>query len=209
MKNNRLILVLLILSLIMLLMACSGAEKEDAISNTEVEKTTEQVVVEVVEEEAEVKAEEKSEVAFNHEPIVNGDFEKGQENWSTYFHFDAAGVFEVVAGQAMIKVERDGDEDYSIHLYQGQFTLDDTKTYTLTFDAMAKQEHDLLVVLENSKYDRHVSETVRLTSVMQTFTLDFQVPEEPVSLKLLFGELGGKVSGENEFVFDNVHIAAK
>lgn len=146
---------------------------------------------------------------YNDTPIVNGDFSSLTENWTTYVHFDAAGTFEVIDGEAVVYEERDGDEDYSIHTYQGPFRLDPNKIYIVQFDARADIARDLGVIIDNAKYDRHIEEMIRLTNEMTTYTLEVQLPDEPVSLKLLIGEYGEKIIGPNTVYFDNISIFPK
>lgn len=141
--------------------------------------------------------------------FVNGTFDENTEGWTSYYHYDAVGSFAAIGGEGVFNLENDGSEDYSAHIYQGPFLFDASKIYTLTFDARADVNRDLLVVIDNIGYYRFVNEIVPLTNTMTTFTIEVSGIGEEATIKFLSGELGNNIEVPNHVYLDNISIQEK
>ncbi len=138
--------------------------------------------------------------------LSDGTFDEDGSGWGFYAHNDAEGSVSYETSEAVITLENDGGEDYSIHLYQGPFNIEESKSYKLEFDAKADIPRDMLVVLDNASYNRYVNDTVSLNNEMKTYSITFTGIDDDCSLKFLIGELGDNISDVNKVYIDNVSI---
>jgi hypothetical protein len=190
-----------LLIVMLFVIGCSVAEVE---TNKDANSTNEEV--EQVEEEVVVEEETEAVVDEDVEYIKNGSFDDGLNNWLFYAHSDASGSYEVVNGEVVISTERDGNEDYSIHMYQDPFNLEVGEVYVLTFYASSSVDRELLIVLDNSSYARNLSTQVTLTSERVEYTWEFEAVEEMVSLKFLLGEFGSSIEDSHTITMDDFMI---
>lgn len=152
---------------------------------------------------------EKPVVTPGIEAFANGDFSKGTAPWFGYIHFDAAGTFNVIDGQAVMDITNDGKEDYSILLEQGKFKLDGTKTYVLEFDAKSSIPRSLITLLDTPYYSRPFSKQEMLTTEFTRFSYEISGINEDITLKFLMGEHGGNITAPYQVTIDNVVFKQK
>ncbi|RBP06148.1 carbohydrate binding domain-containing protein [Rossellomorea aquimaris] len=139
-------------------------------------------------------------------PIKNGSFDNGLAPWESYIHFDAGASIQHVEGEAHISIGNEGNEAWSVQLFQGNLVLEPGKEYTLSFDASSSVARSMEVTLENSQYNRYLSETAELDENLGRFEYTFTTPlREETSLKFLLGATG-EVLGAHDVVIDNVEL---
>ncbi|OZM57392.1 hypothetical protein CIB95_07995 [Lottiidibacillus patelloidae] len=140
------------------------------------------------------------------ESFVNGTFDEGKQDWNSYVHFDAEATFEVIDGEAVYTIAKDGGEDYSIHLYQGPFLFESGNSYTLEFEVRSTIERDLLVVVDNSDYHRYINKKVSIGESMRTVKVAIESISDEATIKLLLGELGNDIKESMTITIDNVKL---
>ena len=147
---------------------------------------------------------EKPLVTPGVEAFSNGDFTSGTDHWNAYFHYDAAGSFNVLNEEAVLNISNDGAEDYSVLLEQGAFKLDGTKTYKLSFDAKSTIPRSLITILDTSYYSRPFSKQEQLETEFKHFEYEIAGINEDITLKFLLGEHGDQIASPYDVVIDNV-----
>ncbi|MDA3901502.1 MAG: carbohydrate binding domain-containing protein [Spirochaetes bacterium] len=121
----------------------------------------------------------------------NGTFDTGLTGWDEYTHDDATAEISVVSGEAEIDITSTGNKPYGVMISQGEFLLENGKSYRVTFKARSSVDVDIELAAEMADYSRVIDETVSLTSTMQTFSYDVAVTADVmVSLKFLMGNHG-------------------
>lgn len=152
---------------------------------------------------------EKPAAASGIEAFSNGDFSNGTSQWNSYFHWDAKGAFNILDGQALLEIESDGDEDYSIILEQGKFKLDSAKIYILEFDAKSTIPRSLITLLDNDVYARQFSKQEMIGTEFTHFKYEVQGISDEITLKFLLGEHGANISDPYEVIIDDVVFTEK
>ena len=152
---------------------------------------------------------EKPIVAPGAEAFSNGDFISGTEHWNPYFHFDAAGTFNVINEQAVLDISKDGDEDYSVILEQGVFKLNASKSYVISFDAKSSINRSVILLMDNVTYTRPISSKFELNTEFKHFEYEFNGVNEELTLKFLLGEHGSNIILPYQVIIDNVALTEK
>ncbi|MCT2536644.1 carbohydrate binding domain-containing protein [Aquibacillus koreensis] len=145
-------------------------------------------------------------------PLDNGDFSDGLTAWESYFHNDGAAGNTAVDNEASVtSVTNVGNEPWSIQLFQAGMDFSKSIDYILSFDAKSTQNRTIGAVLENTSYTRYVDEAVELSNEMQTYSFEFEMPnDDAADLKFLLGNIdGSNTIGNHDIVIDNVVLEVK
>ncbi len=144
-------------------------------------------------------------------PLVNGDFADGLTGWSNYIHNDAAADITVENEAVKIAVGSVGAETWGIQLFQGSFDFSNKVEYVVAFDVKSDVDRNLEIVIDNSFYNRYLSETVAATSEYTHYEYTLKLAaEDAVSLKFLLGKTdSGVTSGAHNIYIDNVVCEVK
>ncbi|WP_226671877.1 carbohydrate binding domain-containing protein [Rossellomorea aquimaris] len=138
--------------------------------------------------------------------IQNGSFDANLEFWENYIHFDASGGVTEENGQAKISIGNEGNETWSVQLFQGGLKLQPGVEYTLSFDASSTVDRTMEVTLENAAYTRYLSEVAQLSGDKTRYEYTFTMPVgDDTSLKFLLGKSGSSI-GAHDVVIDNVEL---
>ncbi|MCA1060060.1 carbohydrate binding domain-containing protein [Rossellomorea aquimaris] len=136
--------------------------------------------------------------------IQNGSFDTDLEFWENYIHVDASAAIMEEDGQAKISIENEGNETWSVQLYQGGLKLEPGVEYTLSFDASSTVDRTMEVTVENAGYHRYLSEVVQLGGDKAHYEYTFTMPaSDSTSLKFLLGKSGSSI-GAHDVEIDNV-----
>ncbi|PFA66684.1 glycoside hydrolase [Bacillus sp. AFS015802] len=139
--------------------------------------------------------------------IQNGSFDTDLEYWANYIHYDASAGISSEDGQAKISIGNEGNEPWSVQLFQGGLKLEPGVEYTLSFDASSTVDRTMEVTVENGGYYRYLSKVVQLggdkAHYEYTFTVGFK---ELTSLKFLLGKSVSSPLGAHDVVIDNVEL---
>ena len=149
-------------------------------------------------------------------PLKNGDFTNGLTNWTThvqgfYDGWDHVTKSEVINDELSYYVSSTGNNPWDVMLSQGDLQLKSNQTYTVSLDLKSSVARDVEVVLEDSTYQRYLSERVSLSSEWETYS--FEIPmqaDATVAFKLLLGKLEQAALMEaHNVVVDNVRVEVK
>ena len=142
--------------------------------------------------------------------IKNGNFITGESKWTAYVDETAKGEIIFEKAQAKVMIEDEGPENWSIHLEQGDFTLESNKEYTISFDAMSNIPREIELIIENKKdFRKYLAGRIPLTDEMQTYGATFKMEGETdpdVHLVIAMGKMDDKLGQNHEIVIDNVSM---
>ncbi|MGM7684501.1 family 16 glycosylhydrolase [Cytobacillus sp. Hm23] len=139
-------------------------------------------------------------------PTVDGnfDFSCGLSEWSPYVHHDTVAQILSENEEAKVVISEQGDEEWSVILEKKGLNLQQDQDYYVSFDARSTSDRDMVVSIENSQFNRYLSETINLSSNMKNYSFQMTMPQsDEVSLKLLMGKYG---AGAHNIFIDNVVI---
>ena len=138
--------------------------------------------------------------------IQNGSFDTDLESWANYIHFDASAGISAEDGQAKISIGVEGEETWSVQLFQEGLKLEEGVEYTLSFDASSTVDRTMEVTVENAGYYRYLSEIVQLNGDKAHYEYTFTMgANDLTSLKFLLGKSGSPL-GAHDVVIDNVEL---
>ncbi|MDP5275153.1 carbohydrate binding domain-containing protein [Chengkuizengella axinellae] len=142
--------------------------------------------------------------------VYNGTFDQGYYDRLTYWQFATSNRADLNLSvgeetrELKVDVTDDGSNARDASVYQNGIELLEGETYELSFDARAKQGHDVNVELRNlDGSDIYFAETVSLTTDMEAYIFDFEMIEESNDLSQLAFYIGGQ---NTEVYFDNVKL---
>ncbi|MFH1693880.1 MAG: carbohydrate binding domain-containing protein [Bacillota bacterium] len=153
-------------------------------------------------------------VALNEldaEPIImNGDFsDTGWALWSQNWGAAPTVTLGIVDGAYSMTTNLGGDAGWAIQFNQADIALENGKTYTFSFDAMATVARDLnAAIFVPSVYTSYFrQDAIMLTTAMATYSYEFTVAEaDHVGLLLSF-EMGATASfAAGTITLDNISL---
>jgi hypothetical protein len=135
--------------------------------------------------------------------LGNGDFSSGDAEWTFLALSPAEGAQSVSDGKCRIAVATP-DVFWKVQLYQGNLSLVQGRTYTVSFDALsdeAGKEISVDIKVENGEggYWKTLTLTTSMSTFSESFVYDGQTTGE-ARLKFHVGKSAGDV------VFDNVSL---
>jgi beta-glucanase (GH16 family) len=157
--------------------------------------------------------EPKAAVAVSNR-LANGTFDADAAGWTSYFH-DAAGVAGSVAaedGEMKVEVSRSGPDSWNAQIDYENATIEQNKSYRLSFDARASISRSIQVVVEHKggDYQKYLEpRTVQLTSQMQSFSYTFSsssATDAGAHVNFLLGRIDAEIGSPHSVWFDNVSL---
>lgn len=149
-------------------------------------------------------------------PLKNGDFTNGTNNWNEhvqgrYDGNDEVTSFRVVDDELKFDIWSIGNNPWDVMLMQTDLPLKKNQIYTVTLDAKASKNREIEIVLEDSGFNRYVSELVQLTTEWKSFTYELPMDSDAVtSFKLLLGKIENAAAiGPHTVWVDNVRVEVK
>ncbi|MCM3619005.1 carbohydrate binding domain-containing protein [Sutcliffiella horikoshii] len=146
-------------------------------------------------------------------PLKNGRFNYRLEDWNSHvqgiYDGPSDADFDSLDGKAVATIRNVGWNPWDVIFMQEGLQLKGGYTYLVSFEASSSLGRDMEVVLEDSSYQRTLSEVISLTSETTTHTFEVTVDEDKqLGLKYLLGNIAGQdISGEEHQVFlDNVRV---
>ncbi|WP_407690375.1 carbohydrate binding domain-containing protein [Salimicrobium halophilum] len=137
---------------------------------------------------------------------LSEDFSEGMADWAPYIHFDANATVDVQNEALTVDITQGGNEAWSVLPEYPGLELAKGVTYQLSFDAKSSVARDIEVTMENASYQRFLGETASLTNEFETFTYEFEMPQnDTVSLKYLMGNF----ADAHMITLDNVQLEVK
>ncbi len=146
--------------------------------------------------------------------IKNGNFDQNTDSWGSQAA-ESEGVKQTMAvGQGRLKVDlsSDGNEYWAAQVFQNNIKLEKGKSYRIGFDACSTVSREIQVIVEQNG-GNHVKyadvKTVKLTSDMKTYSLEFtmQAETDPIAhLVFALGKINSSVSSKHTVIFDNVYL---
>lgn len=144
--------------------------------------------------------------------FLNGDFSQGLTNWKAWSwqkYDDFINDIIVTDGQAHIAIPTLAatDESWAVQMKQTLLNVQKDVQYTVSVELAADIERELELVIQNSSYERFLSEKITLSATPQTYTFTFVAPKtEQVELNFLLGQYGGAMPAHT-VTMDNVQFA--
>ncbi|MFP4014812.1 MAG: cellulase family glycosylhydrolase [Chitinispirillaceae bacterium] len=131
--------------------------------------------------------------------ITNGDFSRGDTSWNFYVHGSsgAEATMTTEDNQARVEIADSGEVAWNVQFFQGDIVLVKDFNYQLTFDAKADSPRDIVVSVKRngSPYDEFRTDTISLTTEMETFTMQFRKEDElcdDARIEFNFGEFSSE-----------------
>ncbi len=149
--------------------------------------------------------------------VPNADFSIDQATsstdgwlWKTGGDLTAAFEAEIVNGTAVIDVTALGNVAYGVQFYLLNRSVEQGRTYSISFDAKVDDARPIQVVLENASYQRQFDHTYDLTTDWQTFTFEYYHSAASFNNGKFGFFLGlvGTTSVATTFYIDNIVITA-
>lgn len=137
------------------------------------------------------------------ELIWNGDFAQGSLKWEPVGGYEgAAASGSVVDGAYQIAVTKPGTLDWHVQFSQKDISLEQGKTYRVTFDAWASAARSMAVAGNQnvSPWTTYGKDTVSLGTTKQSYVFDFtmQAASDPAArLEFDLGGVAGNVWIDN------------
>ena len=145
--------------------------------------------------------------------IFNGDFSEAEDltddvNWKFLLFNGGEGAAEIKDNMIVITSEKEGTEDYSVQLVQPDLPMIKGKKYSVTFDAYADEERDIIVCVSapSAGWIRYLKDTtLKVTPEKQTFTYDFEMKDKDDNNGRLEFNLGHRGSTATVYI-SNVRV---
>jgi hypothetical protein len=113
--------------------------------------------------------------------LDNGDFSDGLTHWSQYLFEDQGAVADVNVqnGECVIDITGGGNERYHVQLIRSGVSLEEGKTYELSFAAYADSSRDIFVKIgeDGGDYVQYFGEEFSLGTEKETITTTFTMEE--------------------------------
>ncbi|MDG5814020.1 carbohydrate binding domain-containing protein [Chitinispirillales bacterium ANBcel5] len=139
--------------------------------------------------------------------LVNGDFLAGNEGWSWYVHAEdgASASLSTDTGKAVVSIADGGTDVWHVQMTQRGIFLEEGKDYTISFDAMAGEERDMLLALKynGTPWTEYFSQDITLSTSMQRYTYTFTMGNETDTDSRLEFNMG---TGGSTISIDNVEL---
>ncbi|MCG1021793.1 carbohydrate binding domain-containing protein [Sutcliffiella horikoshii] len=146
-------------------------------------------------------------------PLKNGMFNFGLDHWNSHvqgvYDGPSDAQFEVKDGKAVSTIRNVGWNPWDVIFMQEGLQMKGGNTYLVSFAASSSLERNMEVVLEDSSYNRSLSEVISLTSEPTTHTFEITLDEDKqLGLKYLLGNVAGNemVDEEHQVFIDNVRV---
>ncbi|CAM3774322.1 carbohydrate binding domain-containing protein [Marinicrinis lubricantis] len=138
-------------------------------------------------------------------PLKNGRFDDGMQSWQFVLPEGGAGSANVNEnGELAIQVDAPGSQPYSVLLFQDALDLYKGAKYRLSFEARSTIDREIEVTIEDASYTRYFDQNVVLTSEMQKYTFEMEMPGDiSSSLKFSLGQLPG-AQANHQIIVDNI-----
>ncbi|WP_152445641.1 carbohydrate binding domain-containing protein [Bacillus sp. THAF10] len=146
-------------------------------------------------------------------PLQNGKFNFGLEHWNNHvqglYDGPSAASFETSEDRAVATIKNVGWNPWDVIFMQEGLKMKGGTTYLVSFDAFSSLDRNIEVVLEDSSYNRSLSELISLTTEPMTHTFEVTLDnDKQLGLKYLLGNVAGNdITNEEHKVFiDNVKV---
>ncbi|KPB04766.1 carbohydrate binding domain-containing protein [Bacillus sp. CHD6a] len=146
-------------------------------------------------------------------PLKNGKFNFGPKHWNNHvqgiYDGPSDASFEVEDGKAVATIRNVGWNPWDVIFMQEGLQMKGGNTYLVSFDASSTLERSVEVVLEDSSYNRSLSEVIPLTPERTTHTFEVALNEDMrLGLKYLLGNVAGNdiTNEEHQVMIDNVRV---
>lgn len=142
--------------------------------------------------------------------IKNGDFSNGFSGWTLWCETEtgASASNAIVNGVNKTSILSTGQNPWSVHIYQGTFSLEEEKVYELSFYARSTINRSIRPTVENTDYTQYYYNTVPVNSTMTKYTYRFTAPVSDKSVRVVFsmGNVDGVATGSHEVYLDNIML---
>jgi len=142
--------------------------------------------------------------------VYNGTFDQGDQTRFNYWHLlttdgNATPTVDEESRELLVDISEAGIADDSIQLVQKGIQLNANSEYTLTFDARGAVARDLSVALTDAEGTSEYLETeiVAINEMMETYTVEFTMPDETDLNSELHFYLGGS---DSNITIDNIKL---
>jgi beta-glucanase (GH16 family) len=161
-----------------------------------------------------VVIEPKGAIALSNH-LTNGTFDNDTSGWTNFF-YDGAGVTGTVSadsGRIKASLSGSGGEAWNAQLDYENLTVEQGKSYRLTFDAKSSVDRNIQVTVEHKggDYTKYLEpQLITLTSTATTFSYTFTVissaTDSGAHLNFLLGQIDANIAVSHDISFDNISL---
>jgi len=135
----------------------------------------------------------------------NGDFSDGLNLWSTSQYWSPIATFNVINDELVVDISSGGENEWDIQLVQGGLAIERDFEYTVSFDARAEANRNIVVSVgeDGGDYTFYGGNTFSLSTEMTRYEFNFIMGEDSdINARLQFN-MGKDI---NDIYIDNVNI---
>jgi hypothetical protein len=145
---------------------------------------------------------------LNSNQIINGDFFNADSNWNLVTLSGAQAESNIVNGELEVLISNPGNDNWDIHLGQTEIDVENSREYTIWFDAYASAPRTIAVLVGKNSEPwtvYHPEQIFSLTTEKQTFSYSF-IMNDPSDDQSRFGfDIG---ASSDDVYFDNIRITS-
>ncbi|QMV43843.1 carbohydrate binding domain-containing protein [Cohnella cholangitidis] len=146
--------------------------------------------------------------------LTNGTFDANTAGWTSFFH-NGGGVTGAVYGEngsMKASLNRSGPDSWNAQVDYENVTIEQNKSYRLTFDASSTIDRNIQVVVEHKggDYAKYLEpRTVALTDTTQTYSYTFTsntATDTGAHVNFLLGRIDDAIDAAHDLYFDNISL---
>ncbi len=141
--------------------------------------------------------------------LLNGDFSDGTNHWILWVDPSASAIGAVQNGEYVISITNGGNYTYNVEIFQPNLTIENGKTYDVSFDAYADALRQINPFIGMNKspwiiYDGYRSMTISTTK--QTYTYSFTMNHDTDADARIAFDVG---ASNTDVRFDNIVLTKR
>ncbi|HOV25814.1 MAG TPA: carbohydrate binding domain-containing protein [Pseudobacteroides sp.] len=141
--------------------------------------------------------------------VVGGDMAGSASDWIYWSTSgeNAVSTKSVVDGKLKVSITSAGDNPWSIGVNQSSISLEQGRSYRISFDAMSTIDRKLRLTVEKADYSKYFSLDLDITNEMKNYIIDFPMSATDPNCTLTFsiGTISDALDA-HDIYFDNVRV---
>ncbi|MFC5529123.1 carbohydrate binding domain-containing protein [Cohnella yongneupensis] len=144
--------------------------------------------------------------------VANGQFGSDIAGWTSFYGGGVTGSVYGADGHMVAELSGSGGDFWNVQADYKGITIEQNKSYRLTFDASASLSRNIQVVVEHAgePYTPYLAtRTLSLTTTPQTFSYTFtstSATDAGAHINFLLGKVGDPIGDAHTVSFDNVSL---
>jgi len=143
--------------------------------------------------------------------VTNGGFDANADGWLSFFaDFNGiVGTTAVENGELKVSTNMTGSENWNIQVDQENLTVEQGKTYKVSFRARSSVPRNIQLIVEHKgePFTKHLVQEAALTDKMKSFHYVFTMTgttDAGAHLNFALGNVGGPVNAPHDIYLDDV-----